>query len=59
MKEYKRTVFTVTEFEAEDIITTSGEPSDPSRRVVMNSPSYSQSSGGNSYDFTWNWTLWQ
>lgn len=58
MKEYQRTKLIITEFEAEDVITTSGVnvPDDPNRTVTMNSPGYSNSErtpGG------WNWTLWQ
>lgn len=33
MKEYIRTELTITEFDAEDVITTSGVPSDPQNRV--------------------------
>ena len=33
MKEYIRAELTITEFDAEDVITTSGVPSDPQNRV--------------------------
>lgn len=35
MKEYIRTELTITEFDAEDVITTSGVPSDPQNRVIQ------------------------
>ena len=33
MKEYIRAELTITEFDAEDVITTSGVPSDPQNRI--------------------------
>lgn len=55
MKDYIRAELTVTEFEAEDVITTSGVPSGPNKTYSIDSPNYhnEQSVGG------WNWTLWQ
>ena len=57
MKEYQRIQLITTEFDAEDVITTSGVPSDPdpNKRIVMNSPNH-DSSG---YPGSWNWTLWK
>ena len=51
MKDYIRAELTVTEFEAEDVITTSG----PNKTYSIDSPNYQneQSVGG------WNWMLWQ
>lgn len=57
MKDYERTEMIITEFDAEDVITTSGVPSGPSKSVTMNSPNYQSGSGEGS--FGWNWTLWQ
>ena len=58
MKEYKRTELTITEFDAEDVITTSGMPEPQNNSTVtMNSPNYQSGSGGS--QFGWNWTLWQ
>lgn len=49
MKEYIRAELTITEFDAEDVITTSGVPSDPQNRVRQReNPIYTNS----------NWLPW-
>lgn len=49
MKEYIRAELTITEFDAEDVITTSGVPSDPQNRVRQReNPVYTNS----------NWLSW-
>ena len=57
MNDYERTKLIITEFDAEDVIVTSGEPSDTGKTVTMNSPNYQSGAGEGS--FGWNWTLWQ
>lgn len=55
MNDYMHPEITVTIFKAEDVITTSGAPSDSGKSYSIDSPNYQneQSVGG------WNWTLWQ
>lgn len=54
MKEYIRTELTITEFDAEDVITTSGVPSNTQNNVTQrNSPIYSDGGGADS-----NWLPW-
>ena len=57
MKKYERAEMIVTECDVEDVIITSGVPSDPDKSVTMNSPNYQSGSGDGV--FGWNWTLWQ
>lgn len=58
MTKYERTELIITEFDAEDVITTSGVTNpDPNKTITMNSPNYSNNSNPTSNDF--NWTLWQ
>ena len=57
MSHYERTELNITEFDAEDVITTSGVPSEPTRTITMNSPNYQSDSSDS--EFGWNWTLWQ
>ena len=58
MKEYIRMELIITEFDAEDVITTSGVPSNPQNSpqnnvTQRNSPIYSSSGGADGNWLTW------
>ena len=53
MKEYIRTELTITEFDVEDVITTSGVPSDPQNRIRQSeNPVYTNGTNDS------NWLPW-
>lgn len=58
MKDYERAVLTVTEFNQEDVITTSGDVSPNRSPQVRNGNSLSYSSGASEGTNAENWTPW-